>query len=123
MSQNEEAYQALIDLLAMVYGRINFSKIKVKSILDVWNHRVRAAASRPSIEEAISRLANFFGIQSLPEESLKLIAVIKPVEQIVLDRLAREHIPIAMAAYVRAKETRKTRIEKQPLLNLESAND
>ncbi len=95
----------LVEVLAHIYRRIPWAKIRTgKNAWDIWNHRVRAASTRCNLNEFVSRLSNYFGLQHLPPEVLPLLEALQPVEQEALNRLYREHIPFAMKAVVRAKE-------------------
>jgi len=103
------AEEKLIELLAHVYARIPFARLRLKSVHDVWNHRVRAAATRATLSEAISRLANFFGIQSLPPEAIVLIDELAPHEHEHLEMLIRDHIKLSMKAAIRGKQIKEER--------------
>lgn len=92
------------DLLAHIYCAIRWSKINTRhNAWDIWNHRVRAASTRGTVGEFASRLANHFGLQSLPEQAIVLIDALQPHERDLLDLTYREHIPISMRAVARAK--------------------
>jgi hypothetical protein len=107
MSDRLEAEREFVALLAIVYGRISWRKIKVRNAWDVWNHRLRAAAARGTLDEAISRLCNYFSIQSLPEEAVPLLDRLRPHERQLLDLAYREHVPLAMRAVAEAKQRRR----------------
>lgn len=105
--QREELERLLVELLAIVYGAVDWRRAAgSKFRWDVWNHRVRAAATRATIGGFVSRLCNHFGLQSLPPEALELVERLRPHEAAALDLVYSEHVPIAMAAVVRAKERR-----------------
>jgi hypothetical protein len=107
MSQSH--HDKFVEVLAYVYNSINWSRIRVRSPHDVWNHRVRAAVTRPTLAEAVSRLANFFSVQSVPQEAVQLVREIEEHQDELLDAAAREHIVYAMRAVMRAKEMRSKR--------------
>jgi hypothetical protein len=111
MSQPDgrEAYEPLlVELLAIIYGAVDWRRAAgSKFRWDVWNHRVRAAATRGTIGAFCSRLANYFGLQSLPPEAVALVDQLRPYEAEALDLVYTEHVPIAMAAVIRAKGGRK----------------
>jgi len=99
-----------VELLAVVYNSINWSKMRTsKNPHDIFNHRVRAASRRATLFEAVSKLANYFGLQSLPTEAIRLTQELRPYERIVLNKMYMEHIPISMMAIMRAKERRKNK--------------
>lgn len=99
-----------VELLAVVYNSINWSKMRTsKNPHDIFNHRVRAASRRATLFEAISKLANYFGLQSLPAEAINITQELRPYERIVLNKMYMEHIPISMLAIMRAKERKKNK--------------
>ena len=103
-----EHEEKIIELLAIVYNCIKWSKMRTnKNPHDIFNHRVRAASRRATLYEATSKLANYFGLQSLPAEAINLITELRPLEREALNKLYTEHIPLSMLAIMRAKEMRK----------------
>lgn len=106
-----------VELLAEIYRRINWRKIRVKSPHDVWNHRVRAAARMPTLGQFVSKLSNFFGLQSCSVRALQLEAALRPYERELLNLAFREHIPIAMRAALMAA-SRKSASDVQMGLEL-----
>jgi hypothetical protein len=108
-----------VELLAEIYRRIDWRKIRVRSPHDVWNHRVRAAARRPTLGQFVSKLSNFFGLQSCSDRALQLQDVLRPYERELLNLAFREHIPIAMRAALMAAN-RKSVSEAQMGLELMS---
>jgi len=118
MYVNDILYEDLIELLAIVYMNIPWHKIKTsKNAYDIFNHRVRAAARRGTINEFISKLCNYFSLQSLPLETQELIERLRPYEREVLSRLEREHIAFSVYAIARAKELKKKNKEKEGSVN------
>jgi len=116
----DDALQAFTQVLAYIYASINWKRIKVKSPHDVWNHRVRAAMSRATVNEAVSRLCNHFGIQSLPPAAIVLLKKVRDYEDEVLDIVAREHITYTMEAVLLAQTLRRRSFAQ---LSLENAED
>ena len=106
-----------VELLAEIYRRINWRKMRVKSPHDVWNHRVRAAARMPTLGQFVSKLCNFFGLQSCSVRALQLQEALRPYERELLNLAFREHIPIAMRAALLAAN-RKSVSEAQMGLEL-----
>lgn len=93
-----------IELLAHIYMAIKWSKINTRhNAWDIWNHRVRAASTRGTVGAFSSRLANHFGLQSLPEAAVELIGELEPHAADLLDWTYREHIPVSMRGVSRAK--------------------
>lgn len=118
MSVSEENEKDLVELMALIYGKIPWSKINTsKNAWDIWNHRVRAASTRGTIGEFASRLANHFSIQSLPVECVPIIDRLTPCAQPILNLVYREHIPIAMRAVIRAKERKEEKKHESSLFD------
>lgn len=108
MSQEDE--NRIIEMLALIYNAVDWKKMKTaKNPHDIFNHRVRAASRRGTIFEAVSKLANYFGLQSLPTGVIRIAQQLRPIEQEVLNKLYAEHIPMSMLAIMRAKEMRDER--------------
>lgn len=102
------------ELLAHIYMSIRWSRINTRhNAWDIWNHRVRAAATRGTLGEFTSRLANHFGLQSLPEDAVVLVDALQPHTRELLDLTYREHIPISMRAVSRAKAWKKAKFSDQ----------
>ena len=107
MLNHEDVENAVVELLAIIYNRIPWSKMRTRhNAHDIFNHRVRAASRRENLFQFTSKLCNYFGLQSLPEEALPLIQKLRRDEEKVLDKLYDEHIPLCVMAIVRAKEMR-----------------
>lgn len=112
-----------VELLAIVYNSINWSKMRTsKNPHDVFNHRVRAASRRATLFEAISKLANYFGLQSLPTEAIQLTQELRPYERVVLNKMYMEHIPISMMAILQAKAKKKNKAQLSFFENSENSN-
>lgn len=106
----DDVRERYIDLLALVYGSVPWGSIHTRhNAWDIWNHRVRFAATRATLGEMLSRLANQFGLQSLPEEAIRLATELQAHETDLLILTCQEHIPIAMAAALRARDNRQNR--------------
>ncbi|MCM8900590.1 hypothetical protein KVG29_05025 [Caldicoprobacter algeriensis] len=110
MFTEKEIEDKTVELLAIVYNTINWSKMRTsKNPHDIFNHRVRAASRRATLNEAISKLSNYFGLQSLPTEAIRLTQELRPYERAVLNKMYMEHIPMSMLAIMLAKEKRKNK--------------
>lgn len=110
MFTEKEIEDKTVELLAIVYNTINWGKMRTsKNPHDIFNHRVRAASRRATLFEAISKLANYFGLQSLPTEAIRLTQELRSYERVVLNKMYMEHIPMSMMAIMRAKERRKNK--------------
>jgi len=105
---NERQEEKMVELLAIIYCKINWSKIRTRvNPHDIFNHRVRSAARRPTLYAFVSCLCNKFGLQSLKQESQIIIDYLRPVEQQVLNLLNTEHIPYCTRAVILAKNMKK----------------
>ena len=105
MQLTETQIEQLTRLLAHIYRAIDWRRIRTsKSRYDIWNHRVRAAAKRPTLAEFASRLCNFFGVQSLTREAIALIEALQPHERACLNYIDRNHIYLATKSAVLWKQ-------------------
>jgi len=102
--------EKIIELLAIIYNAVDWGKMRTsKNPYDIFNHRVRAASRRATLFEAVSKLANYFGLQSLPEEAIRIANELREYERETLNKLYTEHVPMSMLAIMRAKEIREER--------------
>lgn len=99
----------LVALLAAIYRRVAWSELGGKSVLDLWTSRLMVASRAPTLPAAVDRLCGLLGVRSMPEDAVPLLASCRVNEADLLDILADETIPIAMSAYVLAKEQREAR--------------
>lgn len=108
---NEADEKGIVELLAIIYSRIPWgTKIKTsKNPHDVFNHRVRAAAKRSTVYQFVSKLCNYFGMQTIPIETQELVDSLRQNEMNVLNVLSIEHIPYCVRGIIRAKEIKKDR--------------
>lgn len=114
--------QQIIELLAVIYNSVDWKKMRIsKNSHDVFNHRIRAASRRATLYESVSKLANYFGLQSLPVEAIELVQNLRSYEREVLSKLYAEHVPMSMLAIMRAKELRdKKKHAKQTGVQIET---
>lgn len=106
MSPEQE--NQVIELLAHIYNAINWRKMHTRhNPHNIFNHRVRAASRRATLYQAVSELANYFGLQSLPAACIPLIRGLRPAEREVLNKLYTEHIPMSILAIDLAEQMRK----------------
>jgi len=103
-----------VELLAHLYGRVNWGRMNTsKNAWDIWNHRVRAAATRGTLGEFVSRLCNQLGLQSAPPRAIALMEVLRPYQDVLLTLAYREHIYISMRAALLARQFRQERRERE----------
>ncbi len=121
----DEQEAQLIDLLGLVYGSVRWRKMGAKNPWDVWNHRIRAAATRPTLDAFISRLSNQLGLQSLPVDAIPLLDALRPVQDAALELVYREHIPVAMRAVLASRErtARRKAADLGPMFNATDQED
>jgi len=105
MRLTDEQVAKLTMLLAHIYRAIDWRRIRTsKSRYDIWNHRVRAAATRATLPEFVSKLCNFFGVQSLPSRAIELVDELAQADRECLTYIARNHIHIATKSAVLWKQ-------------------
>lgn len=118
-----ELEEALVDFLAILYAKVPWSKMRTsKNPHDIFNHRVRAAARRDNIYAFASKLCNYFGLQSLPEEAIDKLEILRPHQFWVLNTLSTEHIPFCVKAIIRAKakKSKVGKVEKSETIESET---
>ncbi|ROL55721.1 hypothetical protein D9V87_11270 [Bacteroidetes/Chlorobi group bacterium MS-B_bin-24] len=122
-ADHNELEQKLVDFLAILYSRINWGKMHTsKNAHDIFNHRVRAAARRENLYAFASKLCNYFGLQSLPEEAQVVLDEIRPHQYWILNTLSTEHIPFCVRAIMKAKQIKSERLqEKKKIENVENS--
>jgi hypothetical protein len=114
MQLTKTQIEQLARLLAYIYRTIDWRRIRTsKSRYDIWNHRVRAAAKRPTLTEFASRLCNFFWVQSLPPEAITLIEALQPHERACLNYIDRNHIYLATKSAVLWKQLTQTEVQNE----------
>jgi len=108
---SRELEDLIVEALAEVYMSIPWAKMRTRhSAWDIFNHRVRAASRKRNISEAFSKLANYFGLQSLPTTVIAAIEQLRQYgDDVVLNKIYSEHVVISMKAIMRATELKKQR--------------
>jgi len=104
----DEIRNLLVELLAIIYARVPWGKMRTRhNVHDIFNHRVRAAARKANINEFVSKLCNYFGLQDLPPESIDAIQDLQEHQTRALDLLYKEHIPICVMSIMHAKQIKE----------------
>jgi len=118
-----EALEAFKRVLAYIYASINWKKTKIRPDRRVptWNHRIRQSVTRNTIDEAVSKLCNYFGLQALPIEAIALLDKVRPYAYDVQDIVYREHITYGVQSAVAAEQLRRPR-RQLSLEEIENAN-
>ena len=107
---SREVQDKVIELLAIVYAKVPWHQMRTsKNPHDIFNHRVRAAARAVSLEHFISKLCNYFGLQSLPSEVIPYLQELKQYEDAILNALYMEHIAYCGLAILKAKEIKNVK--------------
>lgn len=85
--------QYLVELLATVYGEADWKKItgRRRRALDVFEHKVKASSSQPTIPQFTEKLCHSLGLQSI-EVSPDIITALDKDRGAVLKSLRRESI-------------------------------
>jgi hypothetical protein len=94
----------LIRLLALVYRAVDWKTQGGKSVLDRWSGMLLVASRSDTVGELVNTLCTRLGVGNIPSDAVDLIAACQPLERALLDLVAAEHIPVAAAAYTKAKE-------------------
>lgn len=114
MLTEEKINDLMSEILFQVYKNIPWKKFKgIKNIRDVFNHRVRSASRKPTLSTFVSKLSNYFGIQTLPDEIVELIDELKMDEDKALERLYTEHIYLCALAFLKYDEFKKQKKQKK----------
>jgi hypothetical protein len=118
-----EALEAFTRVLAYIYASINWKKTKIRPDrrIPTWNHRIRQSVTRNTIDEAVSRLCNYFGLQALPTEAIMLLDKVRPHAYDVQDVVYREHIIYGVQSAAAAEHLRRPR-RQLTLEEIENAN-
>ncbi len=110
MPLSEEQRDLVSQLLAHIYMKAGKQLARSRhSAHDVFNHRVRFHANKPTLGQFASKLSNNWGIQSLPVDVLPIIEALEPVQKAVLRYLRVEHIPACMRAIALVQDWREQR--------------
>ena len=108
--KNEILRNNWIELLTIIYNRIPWFKIRTRhNPHDIFNHRVRAASRKENINQFVSKICNYFGLQSLSSDTIQYITELEKDREKALNLLYDEHIPICVMAIAKAKEIRELR--------------
>lgn len=107
-------HDKLIEFLAAIYAGVRWRRMRTRhSSYDIWQHRLYAAATRPTLGEFGSRLCNMLGIQALPLGAARLLVELKPYEDDLLDLIHRESNSLATLSALRASERKADRRERE----------
>lgn len=119
------AFEAdLVEFLARIYAAVPWRKIRTsKPRWDIWDHRLRQAATRGSLAEFASKLCNHLELQALPAPALELFPRLEAQGQAVLDHIYRAHSVVAALSAARAEEIWEARKGKQLKLEIQEEQD
>lgn len=106
----EPGQAEVIRLLSAVYRAVDWKAQGGKSVLDRWSGMILVASRAGTVGELLSSLCARLGVGSLHgtigHELPALLAACQPYQAALLDWVAREHVPVAMLAYQKAREER-----------------
>jgi len=94
----------VIELLAIIASRVNWKRLRLRNPVDMWNHRIRAACSCRDVAEFVSKLCNYFGLQSIPEKGIPLIEKLEAQREEVLDYILSRHIHVGTVSYAERRK-------------------
>ena len=113
---SEAEKETVVELLALIYARVPWGKMRTcHDPRDVFNRRVRAASRKATLGEFVSKLCNFFGLQSLPLEVDTLLSGLEGKDDEVLEYIYTHHIPVCVRAIARAKKLEANKKSTQDL--------
>ena len=101
-----ELEEAIVELLATIYRRANWRQVaRGRDPLDVFQHRVLAAAYQPDLKRFIEKLCRGLGIQGVRIDE-RLLARLRESEELVMEELRSSSVYYVALAYKRAREGR-----------------
>ena len=107
-----EVEEAWVEVLAHVYSQVRWFKIRGRSHLDVFEHRLEYAKYEPDVPSALQRLANTLSLQGV-NVPLDKVEFLRSREQEAMEVLRRWTKLLALKAQVRARELRQRRREER----------
>ena len=117
--QFEEIEIKTAELLAAVYMKVNWMKVAARhNAWDIFQHRVRTAATQQDIEKFLERLCFSFGIQSLSPDYVELLGWLKERNDDVMEILRTKSIPLCMLAIKSAKEQKAKKKKEKDVQKL-----
>jgi hypothetical protein len=118
----------LIEFLARIYAAVPWHRMRTsRPRWDIWDHRLRQAATRLNLQEFASKLCNHLDLQSLPRDALDYLARLEGADEAVLERIYRAHSVVAARSAARAEELvaerRQIRQAKQLQLEIKEEDE
>lgn len=108
--QFSEIEEKTAELLAVIYSHVDWMNVaRSHNAWDIFQHRVRTAATQPDVERFIERLCYAFGIQSIAPDYIELVSYLNEHNDDVMDVLREKSIVVCMLAIRRVREERKKR--------------
>ena len=116
MLTNEELEQNIVELLAEIYGAVKWSNFRSsKNPWEIFEHRVRASATRATVYQFITKLCNAFNISPLPATALEICDRVRSQEIQLLNLIYTEHSPLTMKAILLHKKRKGDKEEEKQI--------
>lgn len=105
----QQRYSEIATVLGHVYAQVEWRKVSgTKVATDVFEHRIKNSASRPTFSEFVSKLCNQLGIQALHMRPGIMVEAMRQGDAL-LRIIRRESQLCVMLAKTAAKHIRETR--------------
>ncbi|MFZ8810851.1 MAG: hypothetical protein ACO2PN_22430 [Pyrobaculum sp.] len=101
-----ELEEAWVEVLAHIYGQVRWHRIRGRSHLDVFEHRLEYAKYEPDVPSALQRLANALSLQGI-NVPLDRVELLRSREEEAMELLRRWTKLLALKAQIRAKELKQ----------------
>jgi hypothetical protein len=102
--------EAWVEVLAHVYAQVKWFKVRGRSHLDVFEHRLEYAKYEPDVPSALQRLANSLSLQGI-NVPLDKVEFLRSREVEAMEVLRRWTKLLALKAQMRAKELKQKKKE------------
>ena len=102
----------IADLLAAVYRKGRWRRMRNSNPHDVFQHRIKYAAAKPSVLEFLDKLCQGLGIQSIKYDPEKIEALQQRNDE-VLHALRRESVYLVTKATFLAKKYKEQKEEEK----------
>jgi hypothetical protein len=101
-----ELEETWVEVLAHVYSQVRWHRIRGRSHLDVFEHRLEYAKYEPDVPSALQRLANALSLQGI-NVPLDRVELLRSREEEAMELLRRWTKLLALKAQIRAKELKQ----------------
>lgn len=115
--------ETIIEILKIIYSKINFGKLKVKNPHELFTNKVLVSSRKPTIKMFVGKLCSYMGINYIPKEILDKIdyLVENYSENDVLNKIHDEYMYLSMSGIMASKN--KTLGEEEKKHKTRSLNE